>query len=148
MQRRIEDALADQPMDCSITAKEEEKLFAISTEGQDLPTIEEFDVDVLMSAAAHHSRRRLLSAVLLQIVISHQQRPVASPAALLPRKLLLESQQAQVRFQKEESGKKTSKGKTASERKSSPKLNQARTPQRTKRGLCLPVGPEEIINRE
>ena len=49
IQRRVEDALADEPMDYSITAEEEEKLFAVSTEGQDSPTIEEFDVDVLMS---------------------------------------------------------------------------------------------------
>ena len=33
-------------MDYSITAEEEEKLFAVSTMGQDSPTIEEFDVDV------------------------------------------------------------------------------------------------------
>ena len=49
IQRRVEDALADEPIDYSITAKEEEKLFAVSIEGQDSPTIEEFDVDVLMS---------------------------------------------------------------------------------------------------
>ena len=89
IQRRVEDALADEPMDYSITAEEEEKLFAVSTEGQDSPTIEEFDVDVLMSAVAHHHRRRLSSAALLPRVLSHQQRPVASSAALLPRKLLL-----------------------------------------------------------
>ena len=49
IRRRIEDALVDEPMDYSITAEEEEKLFAISTEGQDSPIIKEFDVDVLMS---------------------------------------------------------------------------------------------------
>ena len=89
IQRRVEDALVDEPMDYSITAEEEEKLFAVSTEGQDSPTIEEFDVDVLMSAVAHHHRRRLSSAALLPRVLSHQQRPVASSAALLPWKLLL-----------------------------------------------------------
>ena len=49
IQRCLEDAVVDEPMDYSIMAEEKEKLFAIYTKGQDSPTIEDFDVDFLMS---------------------------------------------------------------------------------------------------
>ena len=48
MQRRIEDALADEQTDYWIITEEEKKLFAISTEGHDSPTIEEFAVSTAM----------------------------------------------------------------------------------------------------
>ena len=111
-------------MDYSITAEEEEKLFAISTEGQDLPAIEEFDVDVLMSDVSgcpSQQKEALVSSIVAE---SHQpsaetSSPVSSIAA--EETVARKSARSSVRFPKEESGKKTSKGKTASERKPSPK---------------------------
>ena len=130
IQKRVEDALADEPMDYSITAEEEEKLFAVSTEGQDSPTIEEFDVDVLMSDVSgcpSPQKEALVSSIVAQ---SPQPSPETS---CLVSSIVAEETVAQkkttrspVRFPKEDS-----KERTVSERKSSPKRDQARPPRRT-----------------
>ena len=151
IQRRVGDALADEPMDYSITAKEEEKLFAVSTEGQDSPTIEEFDVDVLMSDVSGCPSPQ--KAALVSSIVAQSPQPSAETSCLVSSIVAEEtvarkkSTRSPVRFPKEDSMKKTSKEKTASERKSSPKPGHP-VGLRPERGLCLPVGPEETINRK
>ena len=112
IQRRVEDALADEPMDYSITAEEEEKLFAVSTEGQDSPTIEEFDVDVLMSdvrGCPSPQKEALVSSIVAQ-----SPQPSAETSCLVSSIVAEEtvarkkSTRSPVRFPKEDSMKKTS----------------------------------------
>ena len=140
-------------MDYSITAEEEEKLFAITTEGQDSPTIEEFDVDVLMSDVSGCPSP--LKEALVSSIVAQSPQPSAETSCLVSsivaaETIVRKSARSPVRFLKEESRKTTSKEKMASERKSSPKRNQARPPRRTspRKRPCLPVGPEETINRD
>ena len=130
IQKRVEDALADEPMDYSITAEEEEKLFAVSTEGQDSPTIEEFDVDVLMSDVSgcpSPQKEALVSSIVAQ---SPQPSPETSclVSSIVAEETVArkKSTRSPVRFPKEDS-----KERTVSERKSSPKRDQARPPRRT-----------------
>ena len=133
IQRRVEDALADEPMDYSITAEEEEKLFAVSTEGQDSPTIEEFDVDVLMSDVSGCPSPQ--KEALVSSIVAQSPQPSAETSCLVSSIVAKETvarkkSRSPVRFPKEDS-MKTLKEKTASERKSSPKRDQARPPRRT-----------------
>ena len=134
IQRRVEDALADEPMDYSITAEEEEKLFAVSTEGQDSPTIEEFDVDVLMSDVSGCPSPQ--KEAFVSSIVAQSPQPSAETSCLVSSIVAEETvarkkSRSPVRFPKEDSMKKTTKDKTASERKSSPKRDQARPPRRT-----------------
>ena len=134
IQRRVKDALADEPMDYSITAEEEEKLFAVSTEGQDSPTIEEFDVDVLMSDVSGCPSPQ--KEALVSSIVAQSPQPSAETSCLVSSIVAEETvarkkSRSPVRFPKEDSMKKTTKDKTASERKSSPKRDQARPPRRT-----------------
>ena len=135
IQRRVEDALGNEPMDYSITAEEEEKLFAISTEGQDSPTIEEFDVDFLMSDVSgcpSPQKEALVSSIVAQSPqISAETSCLVSSIVAEETVAQKKSTRSPVRIPRDESGKKTSKVKTASERKPSPKRDQARPPRRT-----------------
>ena len=132
IQRRVEDALADELMDYSITAEEDEKLFAISSEGQDSPSIQVFDADVLMSDVSgcpSPQKEALVSSIVAE---SHQ--PSSETSSLVSSIVTMEtvsrkkSARSPVRFPKEELKKKTTKRKTALEAKSS---HQARPSQAT-----------------
>ena len=135
IQRCIEDAVADEPMDYSITAEEAEKLFAISSEGQDSPTIEEFDVEVLMSDVSGCPSPQ--KEALVSSIVAKSNQPSSETSSLVSSIVAEEtvarkkSARLPVRFPKEDSGKKTSKGRTVSETKSSSKRDQARPPRRT-----------------
>ena len=134
IQRRVEDALADEPIDYSITAEEEEKLFAVSTEGQDSPTIEEFDVDVLMSDVSgcpSPQKEALVSSIVAQSPQPSAETSCLVSSIVAEETVARKSTRSPVRFPKDEARKKTTKEKTASERKSSPKRDQARPPRRT-----------------
>ena len=133
IQRHVEDALADKPMDYSITA-EEEKLFAVSSEGQDSPSIQEFDADVLMSDVSGCQSPQ--KEALVSSIVAESHRPSSETSSLASIIVAEEtvsrkkSARSPVRFPKEAS-KKTTKRKTAMEAKSSPKRDQARPPHRT-----------------
>ena len=153
IQRCIEDAVADEPMDYSITAEEEEKLFAIFTEGQDSSTIEEFDVDVLMSDVSgcpSPQKEALVSSIVAE---SHQPSSETSSlvSSIVGEKTVSRKQSSRspVRFPKEDSGRKLQREGRC--QKQSHRLSATKPGHPVglgpEGGLCLPVGPEETINR-
>ena len=98
-------------MDYSIIAEEEEKLFAISSEGQDLLSIQEFDVDVLMSDVSGCLSPQNEALVSSSVAKSNQ--PSSGISSLVSSIVAEETvsqrkpARSQVRFPKEKSGKKT-----------------------------------------